>query len=342
MLKNVLDLCEKAAQHWELNLNSEKDQRKIAQNILQLSDFFITSPNEATPWAKTWAQQAYVFYYLPLNSIRVARVLNHIQKDLHQLDLKKVIDFGAGLASASRLLINNRYDLQLIEHEQAPQDIVRKFDVQAEKYSWSKNPPSKHEVQSQPTLSCFSYSLTELKELPAWAWESRALLIIEPSTQQDGRKLLELREKLIAGGYHILAPCTHQLACPLLHHSKSDWCHDRVHTDLPEWMRKMEEYLPMKNRTLTVSYLFAVEKRHAPKNIYTASTARVTGDLLKEKGKDRQLFCRGSEREFLAWMHKNGEHQEIPRGVLINLPENLQKVSNELRVPAECKLPIQN
>ncbi len=335
----ILEICEKAAQHWGLNLNSEKDQRKIAQNILQLSDFFIQSPDSSTPWEKTWAQQAYVFYYLPLNSLRVVRVLDHIQKDLDRIELKQVVDFGAGLATAARLLINDRYNLRLIEHEMAPQKLVRQFDPQADRYNWFQQPPLKSEIQASPTLSCFSYSLTELKELPAWAWESRALLIIEPSTQQDGRKLMQLREQMLGQGYHILAPCTHQLPCPLLHQSKNDWCHDRVHTQLPEWMHKIEDHLPMKNHTLTVSYIFAVQKKYAPKQNLLPSAARVTGDLLKEKGKDRQLFCRGPEREFFAWMHKNGEHQEIPRGILVDLPENLQKVSNECRVPAGVEIP---
>ena len=66
--------------------------------------------------------------------------------------------------------------------------------------------------------------------------------------------------------------------------------------------------------------------------------ARVVGDRLKEKGKDRQMVCRGPDREFLAWMHKHKLEQEIPRGVLINIPNNVQKVSNELRVQSEIEV----
>ena len=96
---------------------------------------------------------------------------------------------------------------------------------------------------------------------------------------------------------------------------------------------KMEEQLPMKNRTLTTSYLLMRKTPAQP-----IHAARVVGDQLKEKGKDRQMICRGTDREFLAWMHKTGLKQEIPRGVLIEIPEGLQKVSNELRVTNPLKI----
>jgi hypothetical protein len=62
--------------------------------------------------------------------------------------------------------------------------------------------------------------------------------------------------------------------------------------------------------------------------------SRLTGDSLKEKGKTRQLMCRSSEREFLAWMHKNKSEQTLPRGELVNLPNDLEAKSNELRITA--------
>lgn len=334
----VLDFCESAAAGWDLDLRAERDQRKIAHATLQLSDFFIQHPEESTPWEKNWAQLAYAFYFLPLNSIRVQRVLEQLPFPIGDLKLKQVFDFGAGLATASRLIDYPDIHLNLIEQAPEAQDLVRRYDRAQARYHWQADPPTREEVKSKPTLSCFSYSLTELAELPAWAWESRALLLIEPSTQEDGRKLMALRQKLIDRDFVMLAPCTHQLACPLLTQSKNDWCHDRVHTELPDWLRQIESYLPMKNRTLTSSYLFAVQKNYVPIANSRAPVARVVGDLLKEKGKDRQLICRGPEREYLAWMHKHGEHQEILRGELIDIPQELAKTANEIRVPGGHKL----
>ena len=83
----------------------------------------------------------------------------------------------------------------------------------------------------------------------------------------------------------------------------------------------------MKNRTLTMSYLLM--RKTPPEK---TKMARIVGDLLKEKGKNRQLVCRGPNREFLTWMHKNKLLQEIPRGVLVDIPEDSEKISNEIRI----------
>lgn len=335
---SILQFCDRAASHWNFDLSKDSDLNKIAQKVLQLSDYFIQNPEGSTPWHEEWAQIAYAFYFLPLNSARVRSVLGQIQPWLGFLQIDQVVDFGAGLATASRQLREViSADYILIEQAAQPHRLVDRLDDGANQFQWQTKAPEKSQIKGKNTLTCFSYSLTELQELPSWAQESQALLIIEPSTQDDGRKLLQLREKLLQQSYTVLAPCTHQRPCPLLNQSKTDWCHDRLHLQMPEWMQRLENFLPMKNRTLTMSYLFMVKAKAKPAEVSPTKQARIVGDLLKEKGKDRQVICRGPDREFLAWLHKNGPHEIYPRGILIDLPENLQKVSNELRFPAALK-----
>lgn len=332
--ENVLQLCQRAAADYKLDLHSDRDLRKIADSVLQLSDYFIARPDQPTPWTEEWARLAYMFYYLPLNSARLKAVIDEIAPALPSLEIEQVIDFGAGLATFSRQLEPVlKADYRLVERSSHPSEILGRLEPELAFARWRPEIPEKSEIRRRPTLTCFSYSLTELNELPGWAYDSHALLIVEPSTQDDGRKLLQLREKLLTKDFVALAPCTHQRPCPLLHQSKSDWCHDRIHLEQPEWMKRVEEFLPMKNKTLTMSYLFVAHKKAVRMPAENPRKARVVGDMLKEKGKDRQMICRGSEREFLAWFHKHGPHEEIPRGVLIDLQEDLVKVSNELRVP---------
>ena len=336
--ENVLEFCQRAAKARGIDLQKDSDLHRIADAVMQLSDFFIEHPDQSTPWGENWAQLAYIFYYLPLNSTRVSAVIEEIRPYVAEMGLEQTIDFGAGLATASRQLQTLiKGDHFLIEKSSIPANLVKDLEPELNSFHWHQNPPEKTLVRRKPSLACFSYSLTELADLPAWAWESRAILIIEPSTQDDGRKLMQLRERLLRQDFVALAPCTHQLACPLLTQSKTDWCHDRIHLEMPEWMQRMETFMPVKNRTLTMSYLFVGYKKFSPKPNDNKAKARVVGDLMKEKGKDRQMICRGPEREFLAWFHKHGEHEEIPRGVVIDLAEDLQKVSNELRVPKKEK-----
>jgi hypothetical protein len=104
---------------------------------------------------------------------------------------------------------------------------------------------------------------------------------------------------------------------------------------MPEWFLEIEKHLPIKNRTLTFSWLLA--RRTAPP-AHLAGLARLTGDLQKEKGASKQLVCRGPAREFLAWQHRNGTPPEFPRGALLRLKDGIPTRSNELRpLPGDCE-----
>ncbi|MDQ3474788.1 MAG: small ribosomal subunit Rsm22 family protein [Actinomycetota bacterium] len=55
---------------------------------------------------------------------------------------------------------------------------------------------------------------------------AQTVAIIEPGTPAGYRRVLAARQELIAAGRHVLAPCPHDLACPL--ETTQDWCHFAV------------------------------------------------------------------------------------------------------------------
>ena len=55
-----------------------------------------------------------------------------------------------------------------------------------------------------------------------WSKTRDTLLILEPGTPTGYARIIELRAHLIAAGAHIVAPCPHDNACPLV---ALDWCH---------------------------------------------------------------------------------------------------------------------
>ncbi|WP_026871664.1 small ribosomal subunit Rsm22 family protein [Inquilinus limosus] len=55
-----------------------------------------------------------------------------------------------------------------------------------------------------------------------WAATGDVLLIVEPGTPAGYRRILDARDRLIASGGHVVAPCPHDRACPLV---EPDWCH---------------------------------------------------------------------------------------------------------------------
>jgi len=55
-----------------------------------------------------------------------------------------------------------------------------------------------------------------------WARTHDLLLVIEPGTPAGHARIVALRQRLIAAGAHVIAPCPHDLPCPLV---APDWCH---------------------------------------------------------------------------------------------------------------------
>jgi ribosomal protein RSM22 (predicted rRNA methylase) len=315
-------------------------EKTIATSILKLSDFYINYPEASTPWDEEYCQIAYRYYFLPLNYQRNTRVIQQGQQVHFFENLSYFIDWGCGPATASLALQNilqSKIQKQiLIDRSKLPFQVFNDFHQNLVKPEKTTEPSLQtYFDQSERTCLVLSYSLTEVEKLPK-GWEHfEALMILEPSTSEDGRNLISLRADLIKAGFSIWAPCTHHLDCPLLAESKSDWCHDRVHVEAPDWFWSLDSRLPMKNKTITTSYLLARKKK--PQK-FEKNIARLTGDSREEKGKTRQLVCRSEKREFLTWMHKTIDPQVFPRGELVRLPEEIEAKANELRLQENCEL----
>jgi len=55
-----------------------------------------------------------------------------------------------------------------------------------------------------------------------WGRTRDMLIIVEPGTPAGYQRIIVARTRLIAAGAHVVAPCPHHAACPLL---APDWCH---------------------------------------------------------------------------------------------------------------------
>lgn len=305
------------------------DSRKLADAVLRMSDFYIRHPQEKTPWRESWAQISQIAYYLPLNSLRAQAVFKEASKAHPQFSIYHLLDFGLGLGAGimnAPNVLGRRFGIE--PSSEAVKIFQNFFDSETEKVRFIQEKDLESEIRHpSQTTGLFSYSLTELTSLPNWAFRLGQLILIEPATQEDGRHLLQIRQDLIDRQFQILAPCSHQGLCPLLTQSKTDWCHDRIHLEMPDWFLEMERHLPIKNSNLTFSYLVASQSLEST----VADRWRIVGDALEERGKTRQMVCRSSEREFLAWLHRAGTPATFERGELISaLP--FEKKSNELRL----------
>lgn len=311
----------------------ETSPSALANQVLKLSDHFTQKVGERTPWRETFAREAYLAYFLPLNFVRLTAALREVERFLDWNCVSEVWDIGSG-TGATHFALEDATNLpakSFFNVEVAPEAIeIHKRLIEAGPKPRFK-PEYRDQIEPSPSaLGIFSYAFVETRTPLELLSKFEHLLIVEPSVREVGRTLMELRAKLIAEGWSPLAPCTHAEGCPLLLHSQKDWCHMRVHYSAPQWWDEMEAHLPMKNRTLTYSYLLVSRTQ---KDSKWRGEVRVIGDTLPEKGKTRQLMCRGSQREFLSWLHKQGEPPYIPHGALIAGLNNVETKGAEVRPP---------
>lgn len=298
------------------------DDKKVAAAIQQMSDFYIEHPRLQTPWSERWAQAAQMAYYLPLNYMRSQAVVDEAKRLKFFTDIKSFCEIGSGLGALTAHLSENLENGFCVEISNEANQLHKKIFTDT-KYGFKNSA-----LDSPVDIVAFSYVLTELAQIPKAALSAEAILVIEPSTQEDGRNLMEVRQTLIDKGFHIWGPCTHQGKCPLLTQSKKDWCHDRIHLEMPEWFLNIEKHLRFKNKTITFSYLLA--RKTAP--IQLPNSARLVGDMLPEKGKSKIMICRGEEREFLSWLKKDKIDLELYRGNILEIDFPTESKGSEVRI----------
>ncbi len=327
----TLDLLNKAFDAFDVDLNKEKENSTYVLNLSKVYQ------NELSDHSQIWSNkkylQAYLLYFLPLNVLRTSSLFAEVLPLIDSKSNLTVYDYGSGPGTTHLALINQGVQLKAIHNYDCSQKALQIHKAWANKICDGQK---KHSYQDKifsqieaHSLGVFNYSFNEMENFPETALRHEHLLIIEPSTQKVSRRLQKARDFFQAKGFQVIAPCTHQGPCPLLIHSKKDWCHQRVFTERPKWLTQIEAQIPIKNKTVTYSYLFLSQSISANNQ---PNKARVIGDTLFEKGKTRQALCRGEQREFLAWLKKWGPAPEIPRGSLIELPNNFEKKANEIRL----------
>lgn len=325
---------------FEQRLRAILPERPRAADVLALSDFYLAHPGTPTPWKEAFAAPAYLSYFLPLNYARVRAVWREVRRFLPDQSVRAIVDYGSGTGTVQWAIEDDEdfaaRDFYCVERSREAMALhQRLLDVTPARFGPRFRAPS---AIADGTLGIFSYAFLEMQAHLPDLTKFDHFLIIEPSTRECGRQLMQWRQRLLDLGFDALAPCTHARACPLLVESARDWCHMRIGFDAPEWWRAIEDDLPMTNRTLTYSYLLM---SRTVADTAWRDQARVIGDTLRERGKIRQMICRGPRREFLSWLLKNGEPAGIPHGALVRGADRAEtKGGGEVRIGPEVALEV--
>ncbi len=287
---------------------STRQPQKLAEAILKLSDWYNSQPEPLTSWQNPSVQAAYLAYFLPLNMARLRAVYFEGEQLGFFKPYKRWVDIGSGPATLLHALPQVSATIELVESHKNAQSLAQNT-LPGRKLNWTQT------ISGTPqSLAVLSYVLGETPSLAEVMASFGAIMILEPSTREAAPRFQKMRSALLAQGFHLWAPCPHQELCPLrqLNEKIVDWCHDRVAVTTPPWFANIEKFLPIKNRTVTFSYLLAA-KTPPP----AMSFGRLVGDALIEKGKTRQLLCQGSEKIYLRWLKRTKFKGELSRGAKI-------------------------
>jgi SAM-dependent methyltransferase len=122
-----------------------------------------------------------------------------------------------------------------------------------------------------------------------------ALVIVEPALRDRTRHLHALRDRLVALGATVFAPCLHASPCPALAR-ETDWCHEDLDVDLPAWLVPVARAAGLRHEGLTFSYL--VLRRAGATRLVDgmgaadgATRVRVVSSLVRTKGKREAYLC---------------------------------------------------
>jgi hypothetical protein len=140
------------------------------------------------------------------------------------------------------------------------------------------------------------------------------VVIIEPALRAPGRGLLRLHDAAVASGaWRVVAPCTHQLRCPLLRERDRSWCHFRFEWRAPSLVREVADPLGLDWRSPALAFLALERASEGGPALQMSSPfaggdrARVIGDLMRVAGGREGIYvCRDGERILM---------DPVPRGV---------------------------
>ena len=324
-------------------------------------------------------REAYMLYYMTTNILKIIPPLRELSYSgiFKQASPLRILDLGTGTGAAIWGLLSYFLD----EKKNIPLEITLTDSLEenlseTEKFSTFFISRIGHIV---PILSFQKFDLRKPKEIPekikssepfhlitmmnvlneldeandsflleslmSLLDEQGTVIMIEPATRTQSRRLLRFRDLAIQKGANVYSPCTRQAGCPALK-KEDDWCHTEMKWKRPPFIKAIDDivgtlrlslkstYMILRKDGLTISNAVDTEK-----NLY-----RVVSERFDEKGRVRSFFC-GENGRYEHVINKrdlsefNGDFTEIERYDLISLiGEEVRE--HDIRLPKEARLSI--
>jgi ribosomal protein RSM22 (predicted rRNA methylase) len=167
---------------------------------------------------------AYLAYRAPATYAAAAAVFRQVALLRPSFAPRSLLDVGAGPGVATWAAVEtwpSLSDLVLVEVE--PEMVAAGHEL-VPGGRWLEGDVSG--ARGPADLVVVSFLLGELREplVLGQLWEQAAdtIAVVEPGTPAGYRRVLAARDAVLADGGFTVAPCPHDLSCPL---AAGDWCH---------------------------------------------------------------------------------------------------------------------
>lgn len=231
---------------------SDRYRRKTVQD-----EFQILSAEEAL---------AYALARMPATYGAVSDVLRRAAQTIPDLNPKTILDLGAGPATATLAALECFPAIEsarLIEPNAHLGGLAKALmHHRACEIVHERTTLALANLDQKSDLVLLSYVLNELpaeqidrKTERAWNATAQALVIIEPGTPAGHALILKIRDRLLALGANIAAPCPHDMACPLA--GTDGWCHMSARVERSSLHRKLKPDAALGYEDEKFSYLVA-------------------------------------------------------------------------------------
>lgn len=170
--------------------------------------------------------------------------------------------------------------------------------------NWVQHEVQSYRIKEPADVVTVSYILNELDEdaqqaLVKKAWEGARhfLVLVEPGTPQGFQNIKKARAFLIQRGAWVVAPCTHEQACPM---QETDWCHFKVRLQRSSLHRSIKGLLPYEDEKYSFVIASKEDRQRRP-------THRIVKNPRHSKGMVRLELCSSAGLSEKVTTRKEGE-----------------------------------
>lgn len=225
-----------------------------------------------SPVRDTRAAEAYALYYSVINAAKILHLLPLLSFTTGEVS---VLDVGCGPGTAGLALLStltNSMQLTCVEHSPPMRAVAERL---LSRYRGAGSLSQLKMLSALPHKAKDVYDLViaanVLAELDSEEGERTIhqlaqrvapggyLLVIEPGQQLHTRRLMHLRDTILAHDAEIipLFPCLRADSCPMLSASETDWCHGSIEWEQPRLNAHLDDLLSFnKHRIKYSAFLF--------------------------------------------------------------------------------------